>query len=57
MVVQDSEKALERLDGPLKVKIEAEPAQDLGLEVAEHLLVDILLLLLGEEADHPGKAG
>ena len=55
VVVQDSQKPVERLDGPLEVEVEAESLQNLDLEVDEHLLVDVLLLLLGQQTNHAGE--
>jgi len=57
VVVQDSQEPLERLYGSLEIKIESEPGENIGLKVAEHLLVDVLLLLFGQEAIHAGEAG
>lgn len=46
--VQDSQEPLKRLYGPLEIKIESELAKDLGLKIDQHLLVDVLFLLLGQ---------
>ena len=52
VVIEDSQEPFERLYGALEIEVEAEAGEDLRLEVDEHLFVDVLLFLIGQEANH-----
>lgn len=52
---QQSQVPLHRLDGSREVKIETHGHYDVGLEINERPLADILFFFLSEEIYHPGK--
>ena len=57
MIIQDSQEPLQRLNRSLEVEVEPESAQNLGLKVTKHLLVDVLLFFFGQKPNHARKTG
>ena len=57
MIIQDSQEPLQGLNRSLEVEVEPESAKNLGLKVAKHLLVDVLLFFFGQKPNHARKTG